>query len=135
MLRKELRERARTKRLMGYFRDNRRWGDEAERWLGEEVVAGWKMTGKALHQRVAAVKMMFSMWLTEDMAAKGTDRFTDAERMSMPKCALCGEEVRGRRNEHLLFECTAASQCGEPERRGGSSSGEEGEQADEAWAS
>ena len=35
VLRKELRERTRTERLMGYFRD-----EEAERWLGEEVVAG-----------------------------------------------------------------------------------------------
>ena len=25
------------------------------------------------------------------------------------RCALCGEEAKGRRNEHLLFECTAAS--------------------------
>ena len=27
----------------------------------------------------------------------------------LAKCALCGEEAKGRRNEHLLFECTAAS--------------------------
>ena len=27
----------------------------------------------------------------------------------MTKCALCGEEAKGRRNKHLLFECTAAS--------------------------
>ena len=94
---------------MGYFRDTRGWGEEAERWLGEEVVAGWRMAGKALHQRVAAVRMMFSMWLTEDVVARRADHLTDAERTVMSKCALCGEEAKGRRNEHLLFECTAAS--------------------------
>ena len=40
VLGKGLRERMRTKRLMGHFRDTRGWVDEAERWLGEEVVAG-----------------------------------------------------------------------------------------------
>ena len=66
------------------------------------------MGGKALHQRVAAVRMMFSMWLTEDVVAKRADHLTDAERTVMAKCALCGKEAKGRRNEHLLFECTAA---------------------------
>ena len=94
---------------MGYFRDTRGWGEDAARWLGEEVVAGWKMAGKALHQRVTAVRMMFSMWLTEDVVAKRADRLTDAERIVMSKCALYGEEAKGRRNEHLLFECIAAS--------------------------
>ena len=109
VLSKEPRLRLRTERLMGYFKDTRGWGDEAERWLGEEVVAGWKMAGKALHQRVAAVRMMFSMWLTEDVVAKRADRLTDAERVVMSKCAMCGEEAKGRRNEHLLSECTAVS--------------------------
>ena len=43
------------------------------------------------------------------MVAKRTDRLTDAERMVMPRCALCGEEAKGRGNEHLLFECIVAS--------------------------
>ena len=43
------------------------------------MVAGWRMAGKALHQRVAAVRMMFSMWLTEDVVAKRADHLTDAE--------------------------------------------------------
>ena len=47
---------------MGYFRDTRGWGDEADRWLGEEVLAR-----KAMYQRVAAVRMIVSMWLTEDV--------------------------------------------------------------------
>ena len=109
VLRKELRDKTRTERLMKYFRDTRGWGVEAERWLGEEVVAGWRMAGKALHQRVAAVRMMFSMWLTEDVVAKRADHLTDAERTVVAECALCGEEAKGRRNEHLLFECTAPS--------------------------
>ena len=67
VLRKELREKTRTERLVCYFRDTRGWGDEADRWLGEEVLAGWRMAGKALHQRVSAVRMMFSMWLTYRM--------------------------------------------------------------------
>ena len=50
VLRKELRDKTRTERLMKYFRDTRGRGEEAERWLGEEVVAGWRMAGKALHQ-------------------------------------------------------------------------------------
>ena len=49
------------------------------------------------------------MWLTEDVVARRADHLTDAERTVMSKCALCGEEAKGRRNEHLLFECTAAS--------------------------
>ena len=36
---KELREKMGTERLVGYFRDTRGWGDEADRWLGEEVLA------------------------------------------------------------------------------------------------
>ena len=67
------------------------------------------MPGKALHQRVSAVRMMFSMWLTEDVVARRADHLTDAERIVVSKCALCGKEAKGRRNEHLLFECTAAS--------------------------
>ena len=34
---------------------------------------------------------------------------THAERTLLSKCALCGEMAKGRRNEHLLFECTTAS--------------------------
>ena len=109
VFRKELMEKTRAERLMGYFRDTRGWDDEAERWLSEEMVAGWKMASKALHQRVAAVRMMFSMWMPEDVVAKRAERLTDAERMVMSRCALCGKEAKGRRNEHLLFECTAPS--------------------------
>ena len=64
---------------------------------------------RSVHQKIAAVRMMFSMWLTEDVVAKRADHLTDAERTVMAKCALCGKEAKGRRNEHLLFECTAAS--------------------------
>ena len=96
VLRRELRDKMRTERLMGYFRDTRGWGEEAERWLGEEVVAGWRMAGKALHQRVAAVRMMFSMWLTEDVVAKRADHLTDAKRTVMAKCALCGQGRKQR---------------------------------------
>jgi hypothetical protein len=67
------------------------------------------MAGKALHQRVSAVRVVFSMWLTEDVVARRMDHMTDAERAVLSKCALCGEEAKGRRNEHLLFECTAGS--------------------------
>ena len=58
---------------------------------------------------LAAVRMMFSMWPTEDVVAKRADHLTDAKRTVVAKCALCGEEAKGKRNEHLLFECTAAS--------------------------
>ena len=55
--------------------------------------------------------MMFSMWLTEDVVARRADHLIDAKslRAVLSKCALCGEESEGRRDEHLLFECTAAS--------------------------
>ena len=43
------------------------------------------------------------------MVATRADHLTDAERTVVAKCALCGEGARGRRNEHLLFECTAPS--------------------------
>ena len=36
--------------------------------------------GKVLHQRVSAVRMMFSMWLTEDVVARRADHLTDEER-------------------------------------------------------
>ena len=78
-LRKELRDKLRAERLMAYFRSTRGWGEEADRWLGEEVVAGWRMAGRALHQRVSAVRMLFSMWLTEDALARRADHLTDAE--------------------------------------------------------
>ena len=64
VLRTELRVKLRAERLMGYFRNTRDWGVEADKWLGEEVVAG-----RVLHQRVSTVRMMFSMWLTEDVVA------------------------------------------------------------------
>jgi hypothetical protein len=85
VLRKEMRDKLRVERLLDYFRSTRGWGAEAERWLGEEVVAGWRMAGRALHQRVSAVRMMFSMWLTEDVMAKRADHLTDAERTVVSK--------------------------------------------------
>ena len=33
MLRKELKEKMRTEKLMRYFKDTRGWGEEADRWL------------------------------------------------------------------------------------------------------
>ena len=72
-------------------------------------MAGWKMAGRALHQRVSAVRTMFSMWLTEDVVARRADHLTDAEGTAVSKCALRGEVANDRRNEHLQFECTAAS--------------------------
>ena len=50
---------------------------EADRWLGEEVLAGWRMAGRALHQRVSAVRIMFSMWLTEGVVARRAVHLTD----------------------------------------------------------
>ena len=52
---------------------------------------------------------VFSVWLTEDVVARRMDHMTDAERMVLSKCALCGEVAKGRGNESLLFECTAES--------------------------
>ena len=49
------------------------------------------------------------MWLTEGVLARRADHLTDGEKAVLSKCALCGEEAKGRRSEHLLFECTAAS--------------------------
>jgi hypothetical protein len=37
---------------MGYFRGTKRWDEEADRWLGEEVLAGWRLAmnpGKAMY--------------------------------------------------------------------------------------
>ena len=83
-------------------------GGEADRWLGEDVLAGWRMTSKAMHQRIAAVRMMFSMWLTEDVQVNRATKLTEAEKGVLSKCALCGQCAAGRRNEHLLFKCTDA---------------------------
>ena len=77
---------------------------------------------------------MFSMWLTEDVVARRADHLTDEERTVLSKCALCGEEAKGRRNEHLLFECTAASVVKPRREVHGGCSGEEGEQAGETRA-
>ena len=104
-LRKTLRERMRVERLLLYFKETRGWGAEADSWLGEGALAGWKMTGAALHQRVAAVRMMFSMWLTEDVQVRRLPLLTDEEKGVLSVCALCGDKAVGRRNEHLLFEC------------------------------
>ena len=108
ILRKELRDRMKTERLMRYFKETRGWGEEADRWLGEGVLAGWRMTSKAMHQRIAAVRMMFSMWLTEDVQVNRATKLTEAEKGVLSKCALCGQCAAGRRNEHLLFKCTDA---------------------------
>ena len=77
---------------MGYFKETRGWGEEADRWLGEEVlaIAGWRMAGKAMHQRIAAVRMMFSMWLTKDVQVSRATKLTEAEKGVLSKCALCG---------------------------------------------
>ena len=40
ILRKELRDRMKTARLMRYFKETRGRGEEADRWLGEGVLAG-----------------------------------------------------------------------------------------------
>ena len=95
-----------TERLMRYFKETRGWGKEADRWLGEGVLAGWRMTSKAVHQRIAAVRTMFSMWLTEDVQVTRATKLTETEKDVLSKCALCGQCATGRRNEHLLFKCT-----------------------------
>ena len=82
-----------------------------------------------------AVRMMFPMWLTEDVVVRRMYHMTEAERTVLSKCALCGEVAKGRRNEHLLFECTAASVMELRKLEGGGScSGEEGAQASQARA-
>ena len=43
--------------------------DEAEHWLGEETLAGWRLNSKAIHEKVATVRMWFSVWLTSGVAA------------------------------------------------------------------
>ena len=62
------------------------------------MLVGWRVAGKAMHHRVSAVKMVFSMWLTEDVMARRMDHMTDAERTvrMLSKCALCGEVAKGR---------------------------------------
>ena len=79
IVRKELRDKPRTERLMQFFRETRGWRGEAERWLGEEVVAGWRLASLAVQQRVAAVRMLFLMWRTEDVQAARTTRMTGSE--------------------------------------------------------
>ena len=43
ILRKELRDRTKTERSMRYFKETRGWGEEADRWLGEGMLAGWRI--------------------------------------------------------------------------------------------
>ena len=50
--------------------------------------------------------MMFSMWMTEGVQVDRATKLTEAEKGVLSKCALCGQSAAGRRNEHLLFECT-----------------------------
>ena len=57
----ELREKMRTGRLMRYFKETRGWEEDTDRWLGEEVLTGWRMARKAMYQRIAAVRMMCLM--------------------------------------------------------------------------
>ena len=66
------------------------------------------LTSKAIHQRIEAVMMMFSMWLTEDVQVNRATKLTEAEKGVLSKCALYGQCAAGRRNEHLLFKCTDA---------------------------
>ena len=73
------------------------------------MVAGWRMAGKALHQRVSAARVVPSMWLTKDVVARRANHLTGVERAGVPKCALCGEGAKGMRDKHLLFGCTAIS--------------------------
>ena len=54
----------------------------------------------------APVGMMFSMWMTEGVQVDRATKLTEAEKGVLSKCALCGQSAAGRRNEHLLFECT-----------------------------
>ena len=105
-----MRDRMKIERLMRYFRETRRWSEEADRWLGEGVLAGWRMTSKAMHQRIATVRMMFSMWLTEDdiVQVNRATKLTEAAKDVLSYCALCGQFAVGRRNERLLFKCTDA---------------------------
>jgi hypothetical protein len=52
---------------------------------------------------------MSSMWLAEGVVARRAGHVAGAEGTVVSKCALCGEEATGRRNEHPLFECTATN--------------------------
>ena len=57
------------------------------------------MARQAMHHRVSAVRMMFSMWLTEGVTMRRKEQLTEAEKAVLSKCALCGEQAKGRRNE------------------------------------
>ena len=59
-----------------------------------------------MHQKIAAMRMMFSMWLDEDVQVNRATKLTEAEKGVLSKCALSGQKAAGKRNEHLLFECT-----------------------------
>ena len=109
ILRKKLRGKMGTERSMGYLKETRRWDEEAG------MAGGWArgclladMTSKAMRQRIAAVRMMFSMWLTEDVQVNRAAKLTEAEKVVLSNCALCGQCAAGRRNEHLLFKDPAA---------------------------
>ena len=68
------------------------------------------VAGKAMHQRVSAVRMMFSM-IVADRGCGGTqDGSHDRGREigAVEVCTVWGV-AKGRRDEHLLFECIAAS--------------------------
>ena len=58
--------------------------------VGRGDFAGWRMTKNAMRQRIAAVRMVFSLWLTEDVQVNRATKLTEAEKGVLPKCALCG---------------------------------------------
>ena len=66
------------------------------------MLAGRRMTSKTMHQRIAAVRMMVSMWLTKDVQVNRATRLTEAEKGVLSKRALCGQCAVGRRNAHLM---------------------------------
>ena len=89
ILKKELGDRMKPEGLMRYFKETRGWGKEADRWLGEGVLAGSRMTSRAMHERIAAMRMMFSMWLTEDVQMNRATQLTESEKWMLSKCVLC----------------------------------------------
>ena len=119
----------RLERLMGYFKETRGCGEGAGRWFGEGVLAGWRVFGKAMHQRIATMRTI------DDVQVNRATKLTEAEEGVLSKCSLCGQSAAGRRNEHLLFKCIDAIWSGGGKEGSGGCSRKEGGQTGEDWPS
>ena len=63
------------------------------------MLAGWGMAGDAMHQRhgVSAVRMMFSMWLTEGVTVRRMEQPTEAEKAVLSEVCIVWGASKGQK--------------------------------------